>query len=205
MKKVFIGTSNRSKQEEFLALAQDYSHLVELYFPDKNQELTIQETGSTYEENAFLKAKAYQKSLNDSSMLYVADDSGLSIPALNNEPGLYSKRWAGYEMKDQEVLDYCLAKMKDLQGDDRKAFFETVMVLIDSQGSPIFYRGKMWGRILEKQGILLPHDGFPFRSTFWVDALQKPWYLAHAMSKEERKGFLTARETAFKNLLEDIL
>jgi XTP/dITP diphosphohydrolase len=202
MKKIFIGTCNRSKQEEFSALAKDYP--VKLYFPSKDQELSIQEIGATYEENALLKAKEYQRSIADPSMLFVGDDSGLCIPALNNEPGLYSKRWAGYEMTDQEILEYCLTRMKHLQGDDRKAFFETVLAMIDAEGNSTFYRGKMWGRILEKPGIDLPHDGFPFRSTFWVDAVQKPWYLANMMSKEERKGFLTARETAFKNLLEDI-
>lgn len=202
MKKIFIATCNRSKQEEFLDTAKDYC--VKLYFPSKDQKLSIEETGSTYEENALLKAKEYEKSINDPSLIYVGDDSGLSIPALNNEPGLYSKRWAGYEMSDQEILEYTLKKMKDLKGDDRKAFFEIVLVKIEGKKEPSFYSGKMWGRILEKELVTLPHDGFPFRGTFWVDDLKKPWYLANLLSKEERKGFLTGREIAFKKLLDDI-
>lgn len=205
MKKIFVCTSNLCKQEEFLKVAKEYDHSIKLFFPNRSNSLNIVENGSSYEENALIKVKAYKCAINDPSMIFVGDDSGLCIPALNNEPGLYSKRWAGYEMTDREILEYCLEKMKNLKGDDRQAFFKVVIVKLDSNDNYKFYHGETWGRILEKQGIKLPHDNFPFRSTFWIDALQKPWYIAAAMTNEERKGFLMGRESAFINLIKDIL
>jgi XTP/dITP diphosphohydrolase len=204
MKKIFIATKNIGKQHEILTLAKKRSNDIAIVFPKKNCNIKIEETATTYDENAYAKALAYQKAINDDSMFYIGDDSGMRIPALNNEPGVYSRRWAGYEMTDQEILDYCLEKMKHLKGSDRRAVFETVLIMLDRNGKKRKYTGIMWGHILEKPMKDLPLDGFPFRSTFFVDEVKTTWQLAHEMPDDKRNGFLTNREYAFKNLFFDL-
>ena len=200
MKTLYIATSNQGKQEEIEKFAQLYGDSVALLFPDKLTALDVDESGSTFEENALIKARAYQASVNDDSLYYVGDDSGIAIPALDGEPGVFTRRWAGYEMTDQEILDYCLEKMKDLKGSDRKAVFKTVLAVISPDGSVEYFYGEMPGRILEEPLETGPQPGFPFRSIFWVDDIEMPIYELHSLGMDERKGFLNHREKAFKQL-----
>lgn len=200
MKTFFIATSNTGKQKEIEKFAALYGSDVTVTFPDETSAINVDESGSTFEENALLKARAYQASINDSSMYYVGDDSGIVIPALGGEPGVFTRRWAGYEMSDEEILDYCMTKMKDLKGDERKAIFETVLAVISPDGATEYFHGKMHGHILEQPLDVEPQSGFPFRSIFWVDGIDMPIYQLHSLSADERKGFLTHREDAFRQL-----
>src|SRR3989344_1439074 len=204
MIRVFVGTSNKGKQYEIRNFARLFSANIKLVFPDPKIQITIDETGSSYAENALLKAKAYTRFVDSKSTIFVGDDSGLRIPALNNLPGVKSRRWAGYEMNDKQILDYCLQKMTGLQGEDRKAVFETVLVALKNGGSYATYTGELWGYILEKPNKSVPLDGFPFRETFWIDELQKTWGEAVKNDLEARHGFLTNREKAFKKMFEDL-
>lgn len=200
MKTFFIATSNSGKQKEIKKLSELYGDDVRVIFPDATTEIKVDESGSTFAENALLKAQAYQKALGDDSFYYVGDDSGIIIPALGNKPGVFTRRWAGYEMTDEEIPRYCLEQMKGLKGDDRKAIFETVLAVVTPQGEVEYFHGQMPGRILEEPTDAEPQPGFPFRTIFWVDGFNMPIYKLHALSVEERKGFLTHREGAFKQL-----
>lgn len=200
MKTFFIATSNTGKQKEIEKFAALYGNDVAVIFPDKTNTINVDESGSTFEENALLKARAYQACINDSSMYYVGDDSGIVIPALGGEPGVFTRRWAGYEMSDEEILDHCMTKMKDLKGDERKAIFETVLAVLSAAGTTEYFHGKMHGHILEQPLDVKPQPGFPFRSIFWVDGIDMPIYQLHSLSADERKDFLTHREDAFRQL-----
>jgi XTP/dITP diphosphohydrolase len=201
---IFVATSNKGKQAEIAQYAEQYGKDIMLRFPDEANKLDVEESGKTFEENALLKANAYRKALGDDSLFFVGDDSGIKIPALNNEPGVFTRRWAGYEMTDTEVLEYCMEKMKNLHGKQRSAIFETVLAVVRANEEPQHYRGKMPGRILEKPigGAII--DGFPFRSIFWVSEIERPIYEIHGLKPEERDGFLTHREKAFKELFENL-
>lgn len=203
MKKVFFATSNVGKQLEIAKLTEIYGDGIELQFPAGSEQVKIEETGTTFEQNALLKAEAYTDKV-DNDTIIVGDDSGLMIPALNNEPGVYTRRWAGYEMGDQELIDYCLEKMQDLHGHDRTAFFETVLVAIFPDRNPMVYRGQMYGRILEEPSSEAVQEGFPFRSLFWVDGIDCLLYDFDKLTTAERDGFLTHREAAFAELFDQV-
>lgn len=203
MTKIFFATGNKGKQREIAKLAEIYGDDIALSFPDASTKIEVEETGTTFEQNALLKAEAYADKVDDETII-VGDDGGLMIPALNNEPGVYTRRWAGHEMGDQELIDYCLEKMRDLHGHERTAFFETVLVALFPDRSPMVYRGQMYGRILEEPSSEEVQEGFPFRSLFWVDGIDCLLYDFDKLTTAERDGFLTHREAAFTELFEHI-
>lgn len=200
MKTYFIGTSNTGKQREIEKFAELYGNNISIKFPNESTTISVDESGSTFEENALLKAQAYKTAIDDSSLLYVGDDSGIAIPALNGEPGVFTRRWSGYEMTDEEILQYCMKRMENLKGDERRATFETVLAVINPEGAIEYFHGKMHGHIIERPLDIEPQSGFPFRSIFWVDGIDMPIYKIHALSADKRKEFLTHRESAFKQL-----
>ena len=204
MKTVFVATSNKGKQAEIARLAQQYGEDIRLRFPGTSNEIEVVESGSNFEENALLKAKAYQHAINDNSIIFVGDDSGIKIPALNNEPGVYTRRWAGHEMTDAEILDYCMMKMSGMTGDQRSAVFETVLAVVKGNESPRYLNGTMVGRILDEPIEAPIVEGLPFTSIFWATEIDRPIYEVHSLKPEEREGFLTHREMAFKKLFEDL-
>lgn len=201
---IFVATSNKGKQAEIAKYAEQYGNDILLRFPDETNKIDVEESGSTFEENALLKATAYQQALQDDSIFFVGDDSGIKIPALNNEPGVFTRRWAGHEMTDTEILSYCMEKMKDLRGDQRKAVFETVLAVAKGNEQPRYFSGNLPGHILEQPITATPLEGFPFRSIFWVDEIDRPLYEIHELKTKERHGFLTHREKAFKSLFESL-
>lgn len=201
---LFVATSNKGKQTEIAHYGQQYGNGITLRFPDETNKLDVEESGTTFEENALIKAAAYRDIVSDDMMVFVGDDSGIKIPALNNEPGVFTRRWAGHEMTDAEIIAYCMEKMKDLHGDQRHAIFETVLAVVKPGEEPQYFRGDMPGHILEKPIDAAIIEGFPFRSIFWVDELNRPIYEVHGLRPEGRGGFLTHREKAFKALFESL-
>lgn len=201
MNTFFIATGNPGKQQEIKNYASVYGSDIQVIFPNESNTLQVEESGRTFEENALLKASAYRERVNDDGFVYIGDDSGIMIPALGGEPGVYSRRWAGYEMTDDEIVAYCLEKMADLKGDDRKAVFKTVLAAILPDETVRYFHGTMEGRILEESfGGIEPQVGFPFRSLFWIDELNMPIARLHSLTPAERSGFLTHREHAFQQL-----
>ena len=121
------------------------------------KDLSIEETGSTYLENAELKAKAAAKLTNTWT---IADDSGLEVDTLNNQPGIFSARFA----KDNESKIKKL--LNALEGNPyRSARFCSVMVFCDPEGNTIDHsQGICWGEILKKPA----YSHGEFESIFWV-------------------------------------
>lgn len=104
----------------------------------------VEETGTTFAENAFLKADAAYKK---TGMPSVADDSGLSVDALNGRPGVYSARYAGENATDKDRYTKLLGEMKDIPEDERTAHFTSAICCILSDGSKIEVEGRCDGRI----------------------------------------------------------
>ena len=202
MKVVFFATTNRGKQQEIRRLAASYKNRLTVVFPDSSNQLEVEEFGNTFKENALLKAEAYRQVMGQKGLIFVGDDSGLKIPAFNGEPGVHTHRWAGHEMTDDEVLQYCLERMKDLSGEDRRAVFETVLVAIYENGNQEVFRGEMWGRIAEQSVVVAPVAGFPFRSVFWVEGANCLIADLHDPTYPRPAGFVTHREAALRQLFE---
>lgn len=169
---------------------------VELLSPkDVGLILEIEEEGKTLEENAAVKAKEYL--LAGFEGIVMADDTGVEIKALGGEPGIHVRRWKDGKtrMSDQEVIDYCLMRMKGIPRGERTAKFRTVIAL-GSKGNEIkLFDGVLTGMILEKP-IPLRIEGFPFESLFYIQRWKKALGEIHQIAAEQKMEFLTHREKA---------
>lgn len=120
-----------------------------------------EETGTTFEENSYIKAKAV---LDASGMAAVADDSGLMVEALDGAPGVYSARFGGAAcVSDRDRLNYLLQKMKGQK--NRAAKFVSVITLLTPDGRKLVARGECPGEILTE-----PHgeNGFGYDPVFYL-------------------------------------
>lgn len=162
---LLIATGNKGKVREIRGLLPATSFdLIDLWnFPNVSP---IPETGSTFRENAELKAVGYSTA---TGMFAVADDSGLEIEALGGRPGIFSARYGGDELNDNQRIVLLLDEMKFLPQDERSARFVSAISFADPAGSILFScEGECGGTIaFESKGsggigydpIFIP-DGF---------------------------------------------
>lgn len=144
MKEIIIATKNKGKANEFIDFFSSYGFRA-LSLLDLSRNIPdIEETGTTFEENATLKAEQI------SSLLHVpvlADDSGLEIDALNGAPGIYSARYAGEAKNDQENIDKVLVNLTDVPQENRIARFVCVLAVATPGEQTILHRGTCEGSI----------------------------------------------------------
>lgn len=199
MKQLLYATSNPGKQEEVRKfLAQNN---IDLITPqDLGLDIDPDESGNSLEENATIKVKEYRKTVSDPEIIIMADDTGVEIDALGGEPGIHVRRWKGYRMEDEEIIEYCIERMKEVPEGKRGAQFRTVIAL-NYEGTEIF-DGVLRGEIVEKP-IELRMKGFPFESIFYINQYQKMLGDIHQMTIEEKikNNFLSHRERAITNSL----
>jgi len=183
MKKLLIATTNKGKLHELSGFLHDLPvELVSL--SDVGIDQDVEEDGKTYQENAEKKAKFYCQL---SGLPTIADDGGLEIAALNNEPGIHSRRWLGYAATDQELIEHMMKVAKELPNDNRKARFVTVDCLALPTGEVYSEEGSVDGIIAEKP-LLNMLEGYPYRSFFYLPKLQK-YYHESELTKEEMKQY----------------
>ena len=152
-----------------------------------------EETGTTFEENSYIKAKAV---LEASGMAAVADDSGLMVEALGGAPGVYSARFGGAECKtDRDRLEYLLKKMEGQE--NRAAKFVSVITVLTPDGRKLVARGECPGVLLtEPRG----DNGFGYDPIFFYP--QKDCTFAELPAEEKNK--ISHRSRALKLLSERI-
>ena len=116
---------------------------------DEKINFDVVETGTTYEENSLLKLEFLRK--KDLNMAILCDDSGLEIESLNNEPGVFSARYAGEDSSDQDNINKVLVNLKGKK--DRKAKFVCVISFFWEKFSsfPRIFRGECHGSIIDNQ------------------------------------------------------
>ena len=147
-KSVCLATKNRHKIEEITSCLKLFAEEI-VSFNDLEKLPEVDETGKTFEENAYLKAKKTSIHL---AMPCLADDSGLVIPALNGEPGIYSARYAGENATDKDRMEKVLKELQKKTGEKRKAHFVCVLLLfekIKDQEKILIGRGEVFGRIAD--------------------------------------------------------
>ncbi|OGQ35163.1 MAG: non-canonical purine NTP pyrophosphatase, RdgB/HAM1 family [Deltaproteobacteria bacterium RIFCSPHIGHO2_12_FULL_43_9] len=110
-----------------------------------NKKIEIEETGTTFLENALIKATKISK---ETGLITLADDSGLIVPALNGEPGIFSSRYAGDDATDQENIKKLVSKIKGLKREERKAYFQADVVVVKPTGEHIHAEGRVSGEIV---------------------------------------------------------
>ena len=110
----------------------------------------IEETGTTFLENALIKAETISKYLKHHNLNYdvLADDSGLCCEALDLNPGVHSARYAGEHGNDKQNRDKLI---KDLEGKDTSAYFMCVIVLYHIDGTYQYFEGKTHGKIINEE------------------------------------------------------
>ena len=141
--KLLLATNNAGKVKEFRSLLLGIPF--ELVTPqDLGIKTEVAETGTTYEENARLKACALAK---ESGLLSLADDSGLEVDALNGEPGVMSARYAGNNASDTDRVKYLLSKIVDVPKEKRTARFRCVIAIARPDGPVEFCEGECKGLI----------------------------------------------------------
>ena len=149
----------------------------------------VEETGTTFAENALIKARAACKALG---YMVLADDSGLCVDALNGEPGVFSARYCGHHGSDAENRKTLLKNMQGIT--DRKAHFTSVIALVYPDGRELLAEGSTYGAILEKED---GEGGFGYDPLFYSDDLQKSFGKATA----EEKNAVSHRFRALQNML----
>lgn len=132
--KLLVATNNQGKQKEFRRILGSIG--VELVFPEDVGlgELEVEETGSTFRENALLKARQFAKK---SKLLTIADDSGLEVKFLGDQPGANSKRF--FPGSDGDRNNHLLSLMSQAVGEDREALFKTVLCLFNPNTNEAYY------------------------------------------------------------------
>lgn len=192
MKQVVIATKNKGKAKDFEALFGPLGYEVVTMF-DVAPDMEIEETGTTFEENAVLKAETLSRELNK---LVIADDSGLAIDALGGEPGVYSARYAG-DHDDEANIVKVLEKMKEVPDDKRTARFCCALAIAGPGIETYTVFGTCEGVILhEKRGT----NGFGYDPIFYVPELGR----AMAELSPEEKGAISHRGNAIRKLAEEL-
>lgn len=155
--KIIYGTGNKEKikqVQDYLKVTDLDIEIVSLKDIGFNEE--IEETGSTFEENSMIKAKAIKSYCNKNNIneIIVTDDAGLCVDALNGEPGVYSARYAGDHAPQEVAINKLLDNMKEIKGEKRTATFVCVLTAILPNGEEIVVRGETKGLIAEKPGTM---------------------------------------------------
>tara|TARA_A100001388_G_scaffold86131_1_gene62295 strand:+ start:83361 stop:83948 length:588 start_codon:yes stop_codon:yes gene_type:complete len=193
MQKVLIGTNNKGKVKEYKFFLSNYFHV--LTPSDIGINFDVAETGSTYEENSLLKLEFLRR--KDLNMAILCDDSGLEIESLNNEPGVFSARYAGEDCSDQDNIDKVLRNLNGKK--DRKAKFICVVSFFWDKFSsfPRIFRGECYGSILENQS---GNSGFGYDPIFYYENLSKTF----ANLSEDEKNKISHRAMAMKELFSNL-
>jgi len=188
-KKLILASSNKGKIREIKELLPDYEILS---MAEAGFEGDIEENGTTFEENAMIKARTVWEKTGHTVL---ADDSGLEVDAINKEPGIYSARYLGEDTPFDKKMDDVLRRLEGVPQDKRTARFVCAMAAVLPDGTEKTVRGTMEGFIgYEKRGT----NGFGYDPIFVV-----PEYdLTVAELDSDQKNKISHRGMALKKMKE---
>ena len=192
--KIIFATGNAHKMEEIRMILADLG--AELFsMKEAGVEVEVVEDGSTFEENAMLKAAAIAslEKVKQMGAVVLADDSGLEIDYLNKEPGIYSARYAGTETSYDIKNSLLLSRMKGVPEEQRTARFVCAVAAVFPDGSREVVRGIMEGHVAwEPAGA----NGFGYDPIFYL-----PEYgCTSAELSPEKKNELSHRGQALRKM-----
>ncbi|MGN0989049.1 MAG: XTP/dITP diphosphatase [Eubacteriales bacterium] len=175
MEKILVASNNQNKIREIKAILGDMYEVLSL--KDAGVVSDPEETGATFEENAYIKAKAGSDA---SGMACIADDSGLCVEALDGAPGVYSARYSGEGATD-EANNALL--MKNLKGiENRRAKFVSAIVMVFPDGQVVRARGECPGVVIDEHR---GNNGFGYDPYFLVEEYGKTFAELPAEIKNE--------------------
>ena len=195
MNRIIFATGNKGKMNEIRMILAD-TGLEIVSMKDAGIELDIVEDGTTFEENARIKARAVAAAAPDD--IVVADDSGLEIDYLNKEPGIYSARYMGedtsYDVKNQNLID----RLAGVPKEQRTARFVCAMAAVFPNGETITAKGTIEGYIgWEPAG----ENGFGYDPIFYVDE----YGCSTAELSPETKNEISHRGKALRAIRDEVM
>jgi len=198
MSTIVLATGNQGKVKELSSLLA--AHQIEIV-PQSNFDVSeVEETGTTFVENAIIKARHAAKI---TGLAAIADDSGLEVDALNGAPGVYSARYAcdivGDQVTDEDNTNKLLSALENTPDEQRSARFHCVLVYMkhENDPTPIICHGVWQGCISrEKRG----EQGFGYDPIFWQEDLQ----MSSAQLPRDIKNKRSHRGLALAQLVEKL-
>ena len=192
--KVVLASKNRHKLVEISKITEKFD--MELVLQSElGVDIDVEETGTTFEENSFLKAEAVMKA---TGLPALADDSGIAVDALNGEPGVYSARYGFDEsLDDWGRLELLLKNTEHVPDGQRQAQFVCVITMVTPDGKTIQARGEIHGELTrEPRG----ENGFGYDPIFYYP----PLGMTTAELSPEVKNSVSHRGNALKIFYEKL-
>lgn len=192
--KVVLASKNPHKLVEISKITEKFD--IELVMEsDLGVDIDVEETGTTFEENSFLKANAVMQA---TGLPALADDSGIAVDALNGEPGVYSARY-GFDdtLDDWGRLQLLLKNTEHVPDGQRQAQFVCVITLVTPQGQVIQARGEVHGELLREPA---GEGGFGYDPIFYYP----PYGKSLAEVSAEEKNQVSHRANALKAFYEKL-
>ena len=193
-RKIIFATGNPNKLKEIRAILPTFDIISA---KDAGISLDIEETGTTFRDNAYIKAKAIW---DITGGIVLSDDSGLEVDYIGGEPGIYSSRYMGedtsYTVKNQNII----SRLKDAKGNERSARFRACICAVLEDGSAIFTEGSMEGLISQ---TISGENGFGYDPILYLPEYNK----TSAEIDPDEKNRISHRGkalTAMKKKLEEI-
>ena len=163
--KIVLATGNKGKLAEFKRMCK--SDLIP--FVDIIGDLNIVEDGDTFAKNAMIKAKTIYSKLPNDNYIVISDDSGLSVPMLNNEPNIYSARYAGENATDTQNLEKLIFNLKANKIKSTEAYY-TAAIAIVTKDIEYVVHGWMYGSVID---CVKGSNGFGYDSIFIPNGFDK--------------------------------
>ena len=193
MRQLIFATGNEGKLKEIRRILEDLDVEV-LSLKEAGIQVEIEENGSTFTENAIIKATEIMKL---TGLLTLADDSGLEVDCLNKEPGIYSARYLGettsYDVKNKAILD----RMKETQGNERSARFVCAIAAVFPDGTCLNTLETMEGQIAD---TITGTGGFGYDPIFYLPEYE---CTAAELSMDE-KNTISHRGKALRKMKEKL-
>ena len=192
--KVVLASKNKHKLVEISQITEKFGFELILQ-SELGVDIDVEETGTTFEENSFLKAEAVMKA---TGLPALADDSGIAVDALNGEPGIYSARY-GFDdsLDDWGRLQLLLKNTEHVPDGQRQAQFVCVITMVTPEGEVIQARGEIHGELLRAP---VGENGFGYDPIFYYP----PAGMSTAEMSPEDKNQVSHRGNALKVLNEKL-
>jgi len=192
--KVVLASKNKHKLVEISQITEKFGFELVLQ-SELGVDIDVEETGTTFEENSFLKAEAVMKA---TGLPALADDSGIAVDALNGEPGIYSARY-GFDdsLDDWGRLELLLKNTEHVPDGQRQAQFVCVITMVTPDGEVIQARGEIHGELLRAP---VGKNGFGYDPIFYYP----PMGMSTAEMSPEDKNQVSHRGNALKVLNEKL-
>jgi len=193
LQKLLIATTNIHKIQEFTSIFVNLPYLITNPKIEKIN-LKVNENGISFPENALIKAKAYCKS---SQMISMADDSGLEIDALDGHPGIFSARYGGITLNDQDRVKLVLKQISEIPKEKRQARFRCAIAVAWPNGKTLIQEGTLEGIIeFTPKGC----NGFGYDPILYLPKYNK----TVAQLDLKQKNNISHRATAAKKILKHL-